>query len=219
MKNLLGRKFGRLEVTALTSRRSSQGERIWLCRCECGAVTEVRTNHLTRGSTKSCGCYARDLADAARKPKPPRRQRVTLTLTQEDRRLRAVWGAMRQRCNNPAYRDYPRYGGRGIKVCDRWASFGNFLADMGERQPGLTLERKDNNGDYELSNCRWATMKEQGRNRRNSRWIMFEGRNLCLAEWCDVFGVQYNRTYRQITRDGELPTLERLLFENPDAMT
>ncbi|CAM8765722.1 HNH endonuclease [Burkholderia pseudomallei] len=100
---------------------------------------------------------------------------------------------MNARCNNPASKHYPRYGGQGVRVCDRWHSFENFLADMGERPPGMTLDRWPNpNGNYEPSNCRWATPKEQQNNRRNTPFYEFEGRRMSVSEWADHLGIPYN---------------------------
>ena len=95
------------------------------------------------------------------------------------------WHNMIRRCTNPAVINFCRYGGRGIAVCDRWrSSFEAFYLDMGERpSPGHTLDRIDNDGDYEPANCRWATRREQSRNKRNNRWITVEGETLCLADW------------------------------------
>lgn len=92
---------------------------------------------------------------------------------------------MRQRCNDRACEKFRYYGGRGIKVCARWDSFDNFVADMGEKPPGHTLERMDTNADYEPRNCRWATWKEQQNNKRNNRRLTFDGRTLTVSQWAD----------------------------------
>ena len=99
------------------------------------------------------------------------------------------WRDMRARCEKPKLANWKDYGGRGIKVCDRWQSFENFLADMGERPAGLTLDRKDNEGHYCKENCRWATRKEQMRNRRPNRMITYQGRTLCMIEWAEQAGI------------------------------
>jgi hypothetical protein len=101
-----------------------------------------------------------------------------------------VWGTMISRCTNPKVEKYPQYGGRGIKVCDRWLSFLNFISDLGHRPSAKhSLERKDNNGDYCPSNCRWATRKEQGRNRRTNHIIEAGGLKATLVEWSEVTGI------------------------------
>lgn len=100
------------------------------------------------------------------------------------------WDAMKNRCRNPSHPAYARYGGAGIKVCDRWAdSFENFLADMGERPAGMTLDRIDTNGDYCPENCRWATQSEQQRNRRNNKFLTAFGRTQTQAAWAEESGI------------------------------
>ena len=94
-----------------------------------------------------------------------------------------VWSAIKARCLNPKDRAYPRYGGRGIRICDRWLTFQNFLEDMGPRPPGTSIERLNNDGHYEPGNCKWATPLEQGNNKRNNRLIEFEGRRMTIAQW------------------------------------
>lgn len=95
------------------------------------------------------------------------------------------WMAMKRRCENEKNSDYPYYGGRGIKVCERWQSFDSFLTDMGERPAGMTIDRIDTKGDYEPCNCRWATRKEQSRNKRNNVVLTFHGETKTLPEWAD----------------------------------
>lgn len=101
-----------------------------------------------------------------------------------------IWVDMRRRCLNPSRVAYPDYGGRGIKVCDRWLKFENFLEDMGERPEGLTLERKDNDGPYSKDNCRWATPLEQCQNRRNTVLLSYEGKTQSMAAWAREVGLK-----------------------------
>lgn len=107
------------------------------------------------------------------------------------------WQAMLERCGNPKFFAYERYGGRGIKVCDRWKSFVNFLADMGERPDGKTLDRyPDNNGNYEPGNCRWATRKEQSQNTSSTKFLTLDGETLSLSEW----GRRWRVNHQTITK-------------------
>lgn len=101
-----------------------------------------------------------------------------------------TWDSMRQRCRNPDNKDFANYGGRGISVCDRWNEFQTFLADMGERPSGMTLDRIDVNGNYEPSNCRWATPKAQSRNKRNNVVVEFDGQQMTVAEWAEKTGIE-----------------------------
>jgi hypothetical protein len=101
------------------------------------------------------------------------------------------WTDMISRCYNPNVKKYPRYGGRGIKVCERWHLFSNFLADMGPCPPGLTLDRENNDGDYTPENCRWATQVEQQRNRSNNRYLTLNGESHCLKEWSELRNIPW----------------------------
>jgi hypothetical protein len=156
---MLGLTFGRLTVVerAENYRRLAQ----WLCECECGGSAVVRGSSLRSGQTRSCGCLALEHTRSIQREPTHGHTRGGLKHP-----LYAAWAAMRQRCQNPAHHGYANYGGRGITVCERWRDFGAFLADMGERPEGLTLDRIDNDGNYEPGNCRWATALEQRHNQR-----------------------------------------------------
>lgn len=123
-------------------------------RCVCGAVKSVHYECLRSGATRSCGCQTRS------KSRTHGQSRTTEYIT---------WQQMRQRCENPKNDRYADYGGRGIRVCKRWARFANFIADMGRKPRGASLDRRNNDGDYKPSNCRWATAKQQANNRRPYR--------------------------------------------------
>lgn len=108
------------------------------------------------------------------------------------------WRGMIDRCNNPQHKNYHRYGGRGIKVCERWLTFKNFLEDMGERPEGMTLDRINNDGDYEPSNCRWATPKEQAQNTSTNVNITINGETHCLTEWSRISGINCKTLRRRL---------------------
>lgn len=112
------------------------------------------------------------------------------------------WASMRSRCMNPAVKAYRNYGGRGIKVCDRWSRFENFLSDMGERPVGTSLERTDNDGDYSPENCRWAAPHEQAANKRSTVWVTVDGVRKRLVDWATELGISLNTVRARVRNQG-----------------
>jgi hypothetical protein len=176
VKNLLGQRFGRLVVVSLAERNRHHQPQ-WLCQCDCGQSVIIRGCSLTSQNTRSCGCLLREVKVKHGMSQSPTYQ---------------SWSNMIARCTYPNDSEWQRYGGRGIKVGERWLNFENFLLDMGQRPEGTTLDRLDPNADYCSQNCRWATPTEQANNRRNSHFLTFDGVTKTLSEWATVLGI--NRT-------------------------
>jgi hypothetical protein len=181
-EDITGKRFERLVVIEFAEKR--QGRTYWKCQCDCGNTTISAQQQLgTR--TKSCGCYRRDMM----------RERQTQHGHAKDRKLSKeyhTWTSITQRCYNPKDRNYHNYGGRGITMCDRWrSSFENFYTDMGPAPKNMSIERKDNNGNYEPSNCKWATVKEQGLNRRTTKMLTYNGETKMMKDWAEIVGINY----------------------------
>jgi len=157
--DLTGKTYGMLHVVERVDGKFV-GSVKWKCLCACGSETIVRGTNLYNGTTKSCGCLRRKLSSQKFKTHGLNGSPTWNT-----------WSSMKTRCTNPKATNYGLYGGRGIKVCDRWQKFELFLHDMGERPIGKTLDRIDVNGDYEPSNCRWASKEEQAQNRRQTKMV------------------------------------------------
>ncbi len=179
-KNITGQRFGRLEAIKIHSHNPQWTK--WLCKCDCGNEVVVFLGSLTGGRSRSCGCLKNDVT----------RARMTIHGGHKSPEY-VAWSNMRQRCSNANAVAYPDYGGRGIRVCDRWQVFENFIDDMGKRPPGMTIERKNNDGHYEPSNCVWATRMEQTRNTRRSCLITFNGETKCLSDWAATLGLDRER--------------------------
>ena len=189
--DLTGQKFGRLTVVSHAG-RDKHGNAKWNCVCDCGAERTVIGSSLRSGGSLSCGCWQRDLARSRAGQATKHGMHSTPTYYS--------WTNMLTRCNNPNFRQYQNYGGRGIKVCERWLEFANFLEDMGERPEGTTLDRIDNDGNYEPGNCRWATQEEQLYNRTST--VTWQGKT--LLEWHKETGMNYYTMYSRLKRYGEL---------------
>lgn len=174
--SLVGRRFGRLVVTSFAHIKNQS--KYWLCQCDCGEEVIQNTSNLNAGRMRSCGCLRREL----NKDRATQRN-TTHGLTKRHHHELAIWSDMISRCTNPKNKAYHNYGGRGVSVCSRWMSFPNFLADMGSRPKDMTLERINNDGNYEPGNCKWATREEQANNRRGVQLFEFRGERGSVTFW------------------------------------
>lgn len=187
---IVGQRFERLLVIGDVGKRDSSGSILWECLCDCGNLRHIRSASLLRGEYRSCGCWTKD---RMRETPPAQTHGGSNTGTYR------TWVVMKRRCTDEGFKDFPHYGGRGIKICSSWLkSFANFLADMGERPEGMTLDRVDSEGDYCKGNCRWATRLTQGNNTSRNHRITYEGRTRTLAEWARITGIPYTRLRARI---------------------
>jgi len=201
--NLVGQRFERLIVISFIY-VNKHGFTCWRCLCICGNYRIVIGNNLKSGHTKSCGCLQKELSA----------KRMKIAATKHGHSSGGnlsptyySWHNMIQRCTNPKEVGYKYYGGRGIKVCDRWRnSFENFLKDMGERPENLTLDRIDNNGDYELENCCWATRKEQANNRRNNVKLTYKNITLNQKTWSRILDIPLSTLREKMAKGVTLKT-------------
>jgi len=191
----IGQRFHRLVVVDVDAGRTKQGCMLVGVKCDCGTQKIVRLSLLRNGVTKSCGCYCRErTAESHLRHGCGRNGKQTPEYRS--------WADMIRRTSDPSRRDFPNYGGRGIAVCERWRDFPAFLADMGYRPPGCSIDRIDVDGNYEPSNCRWSTRTEQNRNTRRNRLVTFCGRRMSLAEACEIANIPYGTVKSRITRLG-----------------
>lgn len=191
-KKLDGQVFGRL--TVISRAGSKSGRVLWACECQCGRTTEVVSHDLTSGHTTSCGCWRNERNTSTPVVHGHARRGVKLTPTYR------TWQAMMTRCYNPNVPPYKDYGGRGITVCAGWHYFENFLAYMGERPDGMTLERVDNSGNYAPDNCKWATKAEQANNTRANRYVEFQGERITQAEFARRIGISQSTVSARLKR-------------------
>lgn len=192
--DLTGKTFGRLTVISYSHTKNRSA--VWNCICSCGGISKAYSHNLKSGHAKSCGCGKIE----------SRRTHGETGKTKEY----SAWNKMLGRCLNRNNKNYIEYGERGITVCDRWRnSYSNFLLDVGRApSPEHSLDRKDNNGNYEPGNCRWATRKEQGNNKRNNRLISLAGETKTLAEWVSLTGIARGAIEMRIKRGW---SIERVL--------
>ena len=190
-----GKRFGKLVAEKPLKRLVSGRQRIyWRCRCDCGRTHYVESNNLLR--TNSCGCSK----GASISSKKTRHGHTRRCGPRTD--TYSIWAQMVQRCTNSNHHRYKDYGGRGITVCRRWLKYDNFLADMGERPTGLTLDRKNNDKGYYKRNCRWATRSVQANNMHANRLLTYKGRTLTMTQWTKKLGFKRSTLPNRLSRDG-----------------
>lgn len=179
-----GTRFSRLVVLS----HYNIGKTHWyVCRCDCGVEKPFRYLALRSGGTKSCGCLFREWTEQRKKVVKHGHARWY-----GKTRTYAIWQGIVHRCENPSAHEAPHYRDRGIKLCERWRKFENFLADMGPRpSPDHSVDRINNNGNYEPGNCRWATRSQQARNTSRTVWLTANGETRCLAEWAEILGISH----------------------------
>ena len=200
-KDITGQKFGRL--TALYRLHNTKGRVKWLCVCKCGNLVEVTSHDLQQNNTKSCGCLHTEIL--------VKRNKINATHGQSHARIYRTWTNIRDRCYNNVNPNYNNYGGRGIAVCDEWKD--NFQAFYDWSMANgyddtLTIDRVDNNKGYEPNNCRWATQKQQARNRRSNRNYTINGETYCLSKWCEIYNINYQTAVYRLNHNW---TIEKAL--------
>lgn len=182
--DITGEKFGRWTIVSRASNRGTAAQ--WVCICSCGTIRTVLAQTLKNGSSKSCGCLMAELS-SIRSTKHGATKKGCKSVEY------ITWVSMRGRCRNPNEQWFHVYGGKGVKICERWSGsegFINFLSDMGNRPSAQhSIERIDSNGDYEPSNCVWATKIQQSRNTSRNRLLTHSGETHCLAEWAEIRGI------------------------------
>jgi hypothetical protein len=195
-KPIIGCKFGRLTVLEYAG-NTSKRRTLWKCMCDCGKQTIVLRNSLVRGSTKSCGCMHKEIATVLAAT-------MNKTHGKSGSKEYKAWLNMRARCADSNVDRFYNYGGRGIKVCDRWSDFSSFISDMGKCPPGYTIERIDVNKGYESSNCRWATPHEQRRNTTVNRIITIDNTTMVFVDWCRHFNIKPGTVYSRLKRGWDI---------------
>lgn len=188
INDLTGQRFGRLVVKGY-SHSNKHGRAVWNCVCDCGNISAVVGGALLRGTTKSCGCHRNDAV-----------AKLKLKHGKCGTRLYGIWMAMQSRCNNINFIEYDRYGGRGIAVCEEWQSFEPFYewAIANGYRDNLTIERKNNDGNYCPENCRWATYKEQANNTSRNHFLTLNGETHTMVEWSEITGISYHNIRNRV---------------------
>jgi hypothetical protein len=194
--DLTNQKFGRLTPVKHVG-QDKNGNSLWLCKCECNNEKIISSGSFKNGNTKSCGCLYKN-SNNNFKHGNIKNKKQSKTYT--------AWAAMKDRCSNPNTRNYKNFGGKKISVCSRWLEkdngFQNFLDDMGECSPGLSLYRIDRTKNYFKENCRWDTKKEQERNKGNNNLITYKGKTQCLSAWAEEYNIRKDTLWRRLYKYG-----------------
>lgn len=189
--DLTGQRFGKLTVIKFSKdvQSGKRKRKYWLCQCDCGNTKEVRTDGLTSGNVKSCGCLHIEKSYKNLTSKYGFKQKHKT----QNKRLYYIWYSMKHRCCNPKDERYSRYGGRGITICNEWLNFDNFAkwALSNGYENNLSIDRINNNGNYEPSNCRWTNNKQQCRNRRTNIKTQYNGKEMTLIEISEITNIPH----------------------------
>lgn len=179
--DLVGKRFGKLVVLNSEGLNATKNT-LWRCKCDCGKEIVTTGTRLNRGKIRSCGCLIR-----------PAQKRAVTKHGMNGTKLYFAWSSMKSRCDYKKNKSYKNYGGRGIRYCEEWKHFEPFYewAKESGYEESLSLDRIDVNGNYEPSNCRWVTMKEQARNRRNNTLVTLNGETHTLIEWSEITKQRY----------------------------
>ena len=186
MIDLTGQRFGKLTVLSIDSTKNKYI--YWVCKCSCGNIKSIIGASLKKGHSTSCGCYAIE-----------RSKLLNSTHGMAKTRVYKSWQKMHERCENINSDAYYQYGGRGISVCTRWKSFENFLEDMGDRPAEMSLDRINYSGNYEPSNCRWATSTQQNNNMRSNNLCTYNGETYTIAQWAKIMGLPWSTMKARIS--------------------
>lgn len=215
--DLSGKRFGRLIALEYVGRKNNRT--LWKCRCDCGNESIAGYSNLVNGIKRSCGCLEKENLAYIQKHSCHRKSASReFEQTLSEHPLYGLWSSMLTRCYNKSRNSYKNYGGRGIKVCDRWLpenkGFENFLNDMGSRpSPKHTIDRIDNDGNYCPENCRWATPRQQGSNKRTSIVLFYKGARVSALDVCDATGLKYQTLSHQLKRGYDI----NIIIENKGA--
>lgn len=185
LDSFIGKKINKLTIISYKKKGKNKCN-YFVCQCECGNITEIRASHLLNDNQISCGCHTRKYQDSS-----------------IGDAIYNTWNRMMHRCYDPNHHKYPRYGQRGIKLCDEWKdnydNFYNWAINNGFKL-GLSIDRIDNDGDYEPNNCRWATRKQQMNNTSRNRYLTFNNETHTMAEWSEILNIKYGNISSRLRR-------------------
>lgn len=189
-KDITGETFGVLSVVSRMTENDASGSARWLCLCECGEVRVIAGTGLRAGRHKSCGCKSPRFVSSRTKLRG-----IAGTPTYNS------WAGMLHRCSSAAKgKERRNYFEKGVRVCDRWHDFANFIADMGERPAGTSIDRIDGSRGYSPDNCRWATSKQQANNTAANHLVTLRGKTQTVAQWAEEVGVKQNTLLYRLRR-------------------